>query len=160
MQAEVGLNKLESFLEQYDRDESFLISILQGVQKIYGYLPRAVIEKIAEYLNLPISRVYGVVTFYAQFYLTPHGRNTIRVCRGTACHVRGGKGVLEAVENQLDIKEGETTEDLEFSLETAVCLGMCLLSPVMTINDSYFGKLTPQKVEKILTDYRKRIDEL
>jgi len=154
MPIEIELKKIESLLKQYDRDESFLISILQEVQKIYGYLPRVVIERIAEYLNLPISRVYGVVTFYAQFHLTPHGRNTIRVCRGTACHVRGGKSVLKAVEEQLGIKDGETTEDLEFSLETVACLGTCFLAPVMMIDDSYFGKLTPRKVEKILTDYR------
>lgn len=158
MQAEIDLKRIESFLEQYeDRDRSSLIPILQETQKIYGYLPRTVIERIAEYLDLPLSRIYGVITFYAQFHLTPHGRNTIRVCRGTACHVRGEKEVLNAVEEQLGIKDGETTEDLEFSIETVACLGTCFLAPIMMINDSYFGKLTPKKVKRILTDYRSEV---
>jgi len=152
---EMDLTKLERLLEDYEvGDESLLIPLLQAAQSVYGYLPMPVLERIAEHLKLPMSRVYGVATFYAQFYFTPRGRNTIRVCCGTACHVRGGKAILEALERALGVSAGETTEDLKFSLETVACLGTCFLSPVMMINDEYFGKLTPSKAEEILKQYQ------
>jgi len=152
---EMDLTKLERLLEDYEvGDESLLIPLLQAAQSIHGYLPMPVLERIAEHLKLPMSRVYGVATFYAQFYFTPRGRNTIRVCCGTACHVRGGKAILEALERALGVSAGETTEDLKFSLETVACLGTCFLSPVMMINDEYFGKLTPSKAEEILKQYQ------
>jgi NADH:ubiquinone oxidoreductase subunit E len=104
-------------------------------------------------LNIPLSRIFGVVTFYAQFYTTPRGRYTVRVCRGTACHVRGGKSVLKAVQQALGIGEGETTPDFKFTFETVACLGACALSPVLLVNKNYYGKLTPAKVEKVLKQY-------
>jgi NADH-quinone oxidoreductase subunit E len=155
---EIDLTRLEDLLRDYKiGDESFLVPLLQAAQSVYGYLPMPVLERIAEHLKISMSRVYGVTTFYAQFHLTPHGRNTIRVCRGTACHIRGGKAVLEALERVLGIKAGETTEDMKFSLETVACLGTCFLSPVMMINDKYFGKLTPKKAEEILGQYQSRV---
>lgn len=152
---EVDLTKLEELSKDYKSgDQSLLIPLLQAAQDLYGYLPMPVLERIAEHLRMSMSRVYGVVTFYAQFYLTPRGENTIKVCRGTACHVRGGKAILETLERALGIKAGETTEDLNFALETVACLGTCFLSPVMMINDKYYGKLTPKKAEEILKQYQ------
>ena len=134
--------------------EANLIAVLQGVQESLGYLPRAAIEEISRRTGIPLSRIYGVITFYAQFYTEPHGRHTIRCCRGTACHVKGALRVLGVVERTLGITEGETTPDLMFYLETVACLGTCFLAPAMMIDDQYFGKLTPQRVESILRSYK------
>ena len=131
-----------------------LIGVLQEVQDRLGYLPRAALEGISQRARLPLSRVYGVVTFYAQFYTEPRGRHTIRCCRGTACHVKGAGPVLEAVARELGIGENETTPDMMFYLETVACLGTCFLAPVMMIDDQYYGMLTPEKVGSILRSYR------
>jgi NADH-quinone oxidoreductase E subunit len=151
---ESDLTKLEELLEDFEiGDESLLIPLLQAAQKAYGYLSMKVLDRIAEHLEISRSRAYSVATFYSQFHLTPRGENVIRVCTGTACHVRGGKSILDILEHKLGIKAGETTEDLKFSLETVACLGTCFLSPVMVINGKYFGKLTPKKVLEILEQY-------
>ena len=102
---------------------------------------------------MPLSRVYGVVTFYAQFYTTKRGRHTVRVCRGTACHVRGGMSIRKGVKQFLGIEENETTPDFKFTFETVACLGACALSPVLLVNKNYYGKLTPAKVEQVLKQY-------
>lgn len=133
---------------------SNLINLLQRVQEHFGYLPPAALREISRRTKIPISRIYGVVTFYAQFYTEPRGRHTIRCCRGTACHVKGARRVLEAVKQELGIEEGETTPDLMFYLETVACLGTCFLAPAMMIDNQYFGKLTPQRVRSILRSYR------
>ena len=133
--------------------ESNLIGLLQDVQGRIGYLPPAALEQISRRTKIRLSRVYGVVSFYAQFYTEPHGRHTILCCRGTACHVKGASGVLDAIERTLEIKDGESTADLRFYLETVACLGTCFLAPVMMIDNEYFGKLTPQRVEAILKSY-------
>jgi NADH:ubiquinone oxidoreductase subunit E len=130
-----------------------LIPVLQQAQDHYGYLPEAVLEEIARRLRLPLSIVYGVVTFYAQFHLTPRGRHTIRSCQGTACHVKGGKAVLEALQRALSIRSGETTPDLRFTLETMACLGCCFLAPALMVDDQYFGKLTARNVESVLEQF-------
>ena len=130
-----------------------MIPILQEAQAIYGYLPEEVLKAISETLKIPMSRIYGVVTFYAQFYLNPRGRHTVRVCRGTACHVRGGKAVRKAVQQYLGIGENETTPDFKFTFETVACLGACALSPVLLVDKNYSGKLTPAKVEQVLKQY-------
>ena len=116
-------------------------------------MPKEAIERIADTLKLFPCQVYGVVTFYSQFYLTPRGRNTVRVCRGTACHVRGGRSVLRAAEQILGISEGDTTEDYKFTLETVACLGACALGPVIVVNGKYFGKTNPRRMETILKQY-------
>ena len=149
----LDLAKLDEILPKYIGKEGILISVLQEVQAEFGWVPREVIKRIAEALKVSLGEVYGVLTFYAQFYLTPRGRNTIRVCRGTACHVRGTNANLRAVERILGIKEGETTSDFNFSLETVACLGTCFLAPVMMVNRNYYGKLAPGKVETILKQY-------
>ncbi len=130
-----------------------MIPVLQEAQSIYGYLPEEVLAYISRGLKIPLSRIYGVVTFYAQFYLTPRGRHTVRVCRGTACHVRGGKNIRKAVQQFLGIEENETTPDFKFTFETVACLGACALSPVLLVDKTYYGKLTPGKVEKVLKLY-------
>jgi len=136
--------------------ESDLISVLQDVQGQFGYLPAAALEEISHCTKIPLSRIYGVVSFYAQFYTEPHGRHTIRCCRGTACHVKGGGRVLEAVEQELGISEGESTPDLMFYLETVACVGTCFLAPVMMIDNQYFGQLTPQRVKTVLRSYQNK----
>jgi len=149
----LDLTKLDKILSKYKGQEGVLISALQEVQAEFGWIAREAIECIADALKVSLGQVYGVLTFYAQFYLTPRGRNTIRVCRGTACHVRGTNANLRAVERALGIEEGETTNDFRFSLETVACLGTCFLAPVMMVNRNYYGRLTPGRVETILEQY-------
>jgi NADH-quinone oxidoreductase subunit E len=126
---------LNDILSSYQGKKEELIPILQQVQQAFGYLPEPIMKKIAKFLQLPESTVFGVGTFYAQFKLVPSGRNIIRVCRGTACHVRGGARILREVEKRLGIKPGESTPDLEYSLETVACIGACALAPTMVINN-------------------------
>ena len=136
--------------EMGDVSDGDLIPLLQGLQDAYGYLPPPVLMWASRQTGIPASRMYGVVTFYAQFHLEPHGRHTIRLCRGTACHVKGSRKLIEAAKGMLQIEEGATTEDLKFTLETVACLGTCFLSPAMMIDDNYFGNLTAQKVISII----------
>jgi NADH-quinone oxidoreductase E subunit len=149
----IDQSKLERILAKYKGQEGALISVLQEVQGEFGYVPEEAIEQIADALKLFPSQVYGVVTFYAQFYLTPRGRNTIKVCEGTACHVQGAKAVLSELKNKLGVKEGETTDDLKFTLESVRCLGTCFLAPVVMINHDYYGKLQPRDIKDILKNY-------
>ena len=149
----LDLSRIDLILEKYQSQDGALIPILQEAQSLYGYLPEEVLAAIGRGLKIPMSRIYGVVTFYAQFYLTPRGRHTVRVCRGTACHVRGGKYVLKAVEQALGVGENQTTPDYQFTFETVACLGACALSPVLLVDKKYYGKLTPGRVEKILKQY-------
>ncbi|HAV43158.1 TPA: NADH-quinone oxidoreductase subunit NuoE [bacterium] len=148
------MDKLDEILSKYKDTKGALIPILQEVQEGFGYLPKDVMVRIAKDLKIPVSRVYGVATFYAQFYLAPYGKYTIRVCRGTACHIQGAKKVLSAIKNITGLEEGETSQDLRFTLETVSCLGACALAPIMMINKDYFGKMTPQKAATILRRYR------
>jgi NADH-quinone oxidoreductase subunit E len=134
--------------------EGLIIPLLQKLQDAYGYLPSAIVLEVARRTGLPASRMFGVATFYAQFYLKPHGRHTVRCCRGTACHVRGGKQVFGAVRSALGIDDGETTQDMQFSLETVACLGACALAPVMMVDDTYYGKMTPRRAPQILGQYK------
>jgi NADH-quinone oxidoreductase subunit E len=144
---------MEPLLEKFRGQEGALIPVLQEAQGIYGYLPEEVLVHVSQGLKIPLTRVYGVVTFYAQFYVTPRGRHTVRVCRGTACHVRGGKNIRKAVQQFLGIEENETTPDFKFTFETVACLGACALSPVLLVDKTYYGKLTPGKVVKVLKLY-------
>ncbi len=145
---------VEGVLEKYLSQPSSLIPILQEVQKKFGYLPRDVMEDIAEYLELPVSKIYGVATFYAQFRFEPLGDHMIRVCHGTACHVKGADKIGEAVENKLGIETGETTEDGQFTLERVACLGCCSLAPVMMVDDTAHGNLTREKAKDIVEKYK------
>ena len=136
--------------------DSNLIGVLQDVQERVGWLPAELLQEISRRTRVKLSRVYGVVSFYAQFYTEPRGRHTVRLCNGTACHVRGGGRCLEAAKRYLGIQEAESTPDLDFYLETVACLGTCFLAPVMMVDDEYFGQLTPSRVETILKGYRRR----
>jgi len=133
---------------------SNLIGALQDIQDRFGYLPPAALRELGRRLRIPLSRIWGVVSFYAQFYTEPRGQHTIRCCRGTACHVKGAGRVIDSVQRELGIEEGEMTPDLMFQLETVACLGTCFLAPAMMIDNQYFGKLTPQGVQSILRSFR------
>ena len=145
--------QLDEVIEKYKQENGPLIPVLQKAQELYGYLPDHVLQHISKKLRIPLARIYGVVTFYAQFRLTPSGRNVINVCMGTACHVRGGAKVLETIEKELKIKDGETTEDGRFTLEIVACIGACGLAPVISINNNVHGRLVPEKVAGILAEY-------
>lgn len=145
-------DKLDVIFSHYNGERQELIPILQETQAQFRYLPAAAMREIARFLRLPESTIYGVCTFYAQFKLTPLGRKIIRVCRGTACHVRGASKVLNELEKRLGIKAGETTEDLEYTLETVACIGACALAPTMTIENETYGKMTVAKVAEVLID--------
>ena len=149
----LDLDRLDPILQKHKGEEGALIPILQEAQELYGYLSEEVLNHLGKKLNIPTSRIFGVITFYAQFYTTPRGHHTVRVCRGTACHVRGGKNVLKAVQQNLGIGENETTPDFKFTFETVACLGACALSPVLLVDKNYYGKLTPAKVEQVLKQY-------
>lgn len=146
--------KLDRVLAGFKGKKGALIPVLQGAQEIFGYLPADALKEISAQLNLPLSKIYGVVTFYAQFKLKPRGRNIVRVCLGTACHVRGGSKIAQAVEKFTGVKDGETTEDLRFTLESVACLGACGLAPVMMVNDDTHGRLTPDQVAALLEQYK------
>jgi NADH-quinone oxidoreductase subunit E len=130
-----------------------LIPILQKIQEAYGYLPPSVMMAVSSRTGIAASRIYGVATFYEQFHLEPHGRHTIKCCRGTACHVKGGRDIIRATRRILGVEEGETTEDMRFTFETVACLGTCFLGPVMMVNNDYYGHLASNKVRDILKRY-------
>jgi NADH:ubiquinone oxidoreductase subunit E len=152
---DVDLEKVREIIKSHEGERGSLISILQACQAAYGYLPRTTLEEVSKALKVPFSKIFGVVTFYSQFHLEPRGKHIIRVCLGTACHVRGGERILEKVSEVLAVEPGGTTRDLMFTLERVACLGACGLSPAMMIDDQTYGRLTPKKVEKILKEYSK-----
>ena len=145
--------KLEKILEMHSGLKGALIPVLQDIQGAYGYLPEEALKIVSREIKIPLSRIYGVITFYAQFYLTPRGKNLIKACQGTACHVRGAGQVLDTLSRELKINPGGTTEDLSFSLETVACVGTCFLAPVIMINEDYYGKLTPKKAMDAVKKY-------
>lgn len=145
--------KLNSIIEKHKEKAGGLIPVLEEAQVCLEYLPLSVQKKIAAGLNLPLSRVYGVVTFYSFFTMTPRGKHIVRVCLGTACYVRGGKALTDTLEKQFGIKEGETTPDRMFTLESVRCLGACGLGPVIVIDDEVHGRVKPGKVKEILSQY-------
>lgn len=144
------LSLLNETLEKYKNVNGSLITVLQKAQEIYGFLPTDVIYKIAEEMNLTPAKVMGVATFYTQFRFKPVGKYLIMLCQGTACHVNGSERIEKAINDELGISDGETTEDGLFTLKNVACLGCCSLSPVMMINEETYGSLTPQKVKEIL----------
>jgi NADH:ubiquinone oxidoreductase subunit E len=129
------------------------IPLLQRIQESYGYLPKTVVLAVCEETGLSASRLFGVATFYSQFSLVPQGKHLVRCCKGTACHVRGGQRVMDTVERILGITDGETTDDMSFSMETVACLGTCFLAPVVTVDDTYYGQVTPDRLKRVLAQY-------
>lgn len=150
---EEQIKALDMIIEKYKGKPGGLIPVLEETQVELEYIPISVQKRIASGLNLPLSRVYGVVTFYSFFTMTPRGKHTVRVCLGTACYVRGGKALTEELEKQFGIKEGETTADRLFTLESVRCLGACGLGPVIVVNDDVHGRVKPAKVKEVLSQY-------
>lgn len=148
------LNQLNDLIKKYKGKEGNVIPLLQGTQDLYGYLPHEAFIKLAEETGLSLSNMFGVATFYAQFRLNPVGKHIIKVCHGTACHVQNANIITEALEDALKIKDGETTEDKLFTLESVACLGCCSLAPVMMIGEDTFGKLTGSEAVKIVKNIR------
>ncbi|MGE5614562.1 MAG: NADH-quinone oxidoreductase subunit NuoE [Bacillota bacterium] len=146
--------QLQEIIEKYKNVKGALIPVLHEAQEVYGYLPMSVQKKISESLNIPLSEIYGVVTFYTQFYLKPKGRFRISVCMGTACYVKGASKILDELQQKLGIRVGDCTEDGKFSLEACRCIGACGLAPVIMINDDVYGRLTPADVQKVLDNYK------
>ncbi|RJP70987.1 MAG: NADH-quinone oxidoreductase subunit NuoE [Ignavibacteriales bacterium] len=134
--------------------EGSLITLLQSAQDSYGYVPEKVIHYISELVGIPSSEIYGVLTFYSQFRLKPMGKNIIRICEGTACHVNGAKTVLSVLQDELGISVDETTDDGLFTLQSVACLGCCSLAPVMMINQETHGNLTTEKIKKVIKSYK------
>ena len=146
--------EVNAVLDELDvTPQSNLIGVFQQVQERFGYLSPVALNEISLRTRVPLSRIYGVVTFYAQFYTEPRGRHTVRCCTGTACHVKGAGRIMDSVKRTLDIEEGESTPDLKYYLEAVACLGTCFLAPVIMIDNEYFGQLTPERVETILRNY-------
>jgi NADH:ubiquinone oxidoreductase subunit E len=156
---EIDWDSLTAIINKY-RDENWgLIPLLQHIQEKIGYIPPPSIDPIAQALGLYPSQVQGVITFYSGFSLEPKGKSVVKVCRGTACHVKGSRSILRLMKKELDLEEGETSEDYQFTLETVACLGACFLAPTMMVNRDYFGKLTPPKVTSVLGQYGKNREE-
>ena len=149
--------KVKEIVQRYSGDKSYLVPILQDVQKEFNYLPKDALFSVSAHLSVPISRVYEVVTFYKAFSLKPKGRNQLSLCMGTACHVRGTELIARNVEDILGIKEGDTTADLEFSFETVGCLGACALGPILVVNGEYHGHMNIAKSTKILKKLGKKV---
>ena len=141
---------MKKILTNFNGTKNELIPILQKTQEKFGYISKKRLAQIATFLNITESAVYSVVTFYSQFYLTRQGKHKIRVCQGTACHVKGGKRIMESIERKLNIKQGETTPDYKFTLERVACFGSCALAPVMVVNEKVYGRMTTQKAKQIL----------
>jgi NADH-quinone oxidoreductase subunit E len=148
----LDLGPLEDVLQEYQSQRGALIPVLQRAQDIYGWLPEEVLARISKGMSVPLAQVYGVVTFYSQFYLQRRGKHIIRQCNGTACHVRGAAQIVQAVEAHLGIKAGETTPDYQYTYEVVYCLGSCGLAPVAMIDDQVVGHLVPQRMIQILED--------
>lgn len=146
--------RFAELIDSYRGKKGNVIPVLQQTQEIFGYLPKDVLIMISNELDIPISRIYGVVTFYAQFHLEPRGENIIRSCQGTACHVRGAKAILAELQKELGLDDNNvTTDDLRYTLEKVACIGACGLAPVMMINDDTHGRLTPEIIPTILAKY-------
>ncbi|MBA7643007.1 NADP-reducing hydrogenase subunit HndA [subsurface metagenome] len=143
------LARVNEIVAEYSQQKWALIPLVQRIQSEFGYIPPRSIPIIARALGLFTSQVQGVISFYAQLYTKPRGKKVVRVCRGTACHVRGGKTILKLVKRHLDLEEGQTTPDLEYTLETVACIGVCALAPNMVVGDRVYGHLNPKKVEQL-----------
>ena len=150
----VDLSKIDDILSRRGGERGAVIPILQEAQEAYGYLPREVLSRIADHLGIPFSQVYGVATFYSQFYLTRRGKNVIKVCDGTACHVRGAARNIETLQKELGVQPGETTEDYQFTYEVVYCLGACALGPVTVVNGNVKGRCTSDQMRRLIQELR------
>ena len=153
MKSDYGM--VETIIDKYNSNHDSVISILQDIQTEYHYLPETALRMVAKSLELPLIQVYGVATFFKAFSLEPRGEHLIKICVGTACHVRGAQPVLDEVKRQLGIEAGQTTEDMMFTLETVNCLGACALGPIMVVDDEYHGEMSPGKAKAVINNYKK-----
>jgi len=152
----VETEKVKSFITKYNHKKSALIGILQEIQAEYNYLPKQALIFVSRQLSIPLIDIIGVATFYSAFSLEPKGEHIIKVCMGTACHVRGGPKILEEFERKLDIRSGHTTDDKQFSLDTVACLGCCAIGPVVVVDDNYHAQTSIRNVDTITKKYRKK----
>lgn len=150
----VSLTEINSILHKYPCEQRYSLAIMQDLQREFNYIPKEGMEALSDYLGCPLSSLYAMATFYKALSLKPKGKHIIKLCDGTACHIRGANHLTGAVERILGIKEGETTEDGLFSLELVNCLGSCALAPVMVVDGTYYGKVTMEKLPEILNSYR------
>jgi NADH-quinone oxidoreductase subunit E len=150
------LTKVDAIIDRYQNEDSWLVMILQDIQQEFNFLPKPALERVAEKLHIPLSRVYNVATFYSSFSLEERGKYLIKVCDGTACHLRGFTNLRDEITRQLGITPGKTTKDKMFTLEVVACLGACALAPVMTVNSAYYGQMTPKKIRETLEVYKKK----
>lgn len=155
-QQKVDLSAIDSLIEKYNGKKGNMIPLLQGIQEEFGYLPKEAFTKVSKETGLELSEMYGVATFYAQFRLKPVGKHIVKVCHGTACHVQNAKELTDALQDSLNVDDGETTEDGMFTLESVACLGCCSLAPVLMIGDETYGKLTGDKAVKIVRDIKRQ----
>jgi len=147
--SEADLTRINEVVAEYSQMKWALIPLVQEIQNEFGYIPPQAIPIMAKALGLFPSQLQGVISFYAQLYTEPRGKKVVRVCRGTACHVRGGKTILKLVKQHLGVEEGQTTPDLEYSLETVACIGVCVLAPNMVVGGQVSGHLNPKKVDQL-----------
>ena len=148
------INELNKIIEEYRVEPGGIIPLLEEAQDFLGYLPINIQKQISDKTNIPLSKIYGIVTFYSIFTMTPRGKHTIKVCLGTACYVRGGKKNAEIIEKEFRVKPGETTIDRRFTYETVRCLGACGLAPVIVVDGEVYGRVKPSKVKEILEQYK------
>lgn len=149
------MEKTKDILAPWKGTKGSIIPILQAIQEYFGYLPDSALRTVSSETKTPLAELYGVATFYTQFHLSPRGRNIVRVCRGTACHVRGSLEILNTINSELNLSEGEvTTKDFKFTVEAVACIGACGLAPVIMVNDETYGRLTKEKAQSIITKYK------
>jgi len=149
----MNLERIDEIIDRYEGEEGALLQLLLDIQSELNWLPREAIEQISKRFQVPVSQVYRIASFYKAMSLAPRGKHTVNVCLGTACHVRGGQRIMDKAEDSLEIRAGETTKDMKFTLGRVNCLGCCALGPVIVVDDEYYGKLTPAKVEGVLENY-------
>ncbi|MGB2855695.1 MAG: NADH-quinone oxidoreductase subunit NuoE [Dehalococcoidia bacterium] len=149
----MNLERIDEIIDRYVGEEGALVQLLLDIQSELNWLPKEAIEQISKRFQVPVSQVYRIASFYKAMSLAPRGKHMVNVCLGTACHVRGGPRIMDKAEDSLEIRAGETTKDMKFTLERVNCLGCCALGPVIVVDDEYYGKLTPAKVEEVLKSY-------
>jgi len=153
-QEEIDLTAANKVIDKYLTMKGALMPVLQEIQEEYGYIPEPTVHLVAERLNVYASQIYGVLTFYAQFHLEPRGKYIIRICMGTACHVKGAGRIADTLEERLKITHAETTEDLKFTAEYVACIGACGMAPVIMVNDATYGSMTVQKMDEVINKYK------
>ncbi len=154
VQEEIDLGPANKVIDKYLTMKGALMPVLQEIQEEYGYIPEPTVHLVAERLNVYSSQIFGVLTFYAQFHLEPRGKYIIRVCMGTACHVKGAGRIADTLEERLGIGHAQTTEDLKFTVEHVACIGACGMAPVIMVNDATFGSLSVQKLDEVIVKYK------